>query len=179
MLRGCALFPLPLGTYHVHDLTPARHQIRQKPCRLIRQRPGFGPCRCGKVSDYRSIDRIGLGALSECLGKGTDLRRIDNDDRKAGAANCRCRNGLEAARRLERHNSGCKLLQPSGQLLQPRTVAFYDERLTTGMNCNVKTVLRYVDTNRDDTMVTLPCLIGLRTLRPRRLFGFNGLTDGA
>src|SRR6185503_9137740 len=40
--------------------------------------------------------------------------------------------------------------QPSGQLLQPRTVAFYDERLTTGMNCNVKTVLRYVDTNRDD-----------------------------
>src|SRR6476659_1467864 len=29
------------------------------------------------------------------------------------------------------------------------------------------------------SMVTLPCLIGLRTLRPRRLFGFNGLTDGA
>src|ERR1700761_5000106 len=29
------------------------------------------------------------------------------------------------------------------------------------------------------SMATLPCLIGLRTLRPRRLFGFNGLTDGA
>src|SRR5262245_51133939 len=29
------------------------------------------------------------------------------------------------------------------------------------------------------SMVTLPCLIGLRALRPRRLFGFNGLTGGA
>src|SRR4029077_6154924 len=29
------------------------------------------------------------------------------------------------------------------------------------------------------SMATLPCLIGLRTLRPRRLFGFDGLTDGA
>src|SRR5579872_7453818 len=29
------------------------------------------------------------------------------------------------------------------------------------------------------SMATLPCLIGLRTSRPRRLFGFNGLTDEA
>src|SRR5436190_10670698 len=41
---------------------------------------------------------------------------------------------------------------------------------------------RFLDTSIPTVILpimTLPCLIGLRALRPWRLFGFNGLTGGA
>src|SRR4029077_20612104 len=150
MPRGGALLALPFGADHLHDLTPSRHQIRQQLRGLVRQRPGFGTCCRGKASDHRSVDRIGFGTPSQRLGKGADLRRIDNGDRKPRAPNRCSSNGLEPTRGLQHHNRGRKLLRPGNQLLQSRAVAFHHKRLAVRINSNVQTVLRYVDTNCDD-----------------------------
>src|SRR6201998_1638491 len=103
-----------------------------------------------KMRDHGSIDRIGLGALSERFRKGANLRRIHDNDRKAGAAKRRGGNGLEATGGLQRHDGGRGWRKPHGQPCQPRTVALHRERLTTRMNGNVQTILRNVNANSDD-----------------------------
>jgi hypothetical protein len=105
---------------------------------------------CSKVGNHGGVDRVGLGTLPKRLGKGADLGRIDDGDRKPGAADRCSGNGLKPARRFQRHNRGAKLLQSGNQLLQPCAITFHRERLATRINSNVETVLGYVDSNCDD-----------------------------
>ena len=49
------------------------------------------------MRNHRRVDRIGLGALPESLGKSPYLGRIDDHHRQARACQRRSRNGFEAA----------------------------------------------------------------------------------
>ena len=177
---GHALLALAFGADHLDDLPPAGDQIGQQPRRLVRQRPRLGLGRFGEVGDDRGIDRIGLGALPERLGEGADLGRIDDHDRQSGRRQRRRHDGLEAAGGLQRDDvrRQAAAAVPSAAPGRPRcarpTNASPLGRTATSrrsFDTSIPTVMM--------SMATRPCLIGLRALRPRRLFGFDGTTGGA
>ena len=67
-----SLLALALSPDHLDDLPSASDEIGEQPGRLVGQRAGLGSSRLGETGDDRSIDRIGLGALSERPGEGSN-----------------------------------------------------------------------------------------------------------
>ncbi len=88
---------LSFGGDHLDDLAPARDQIDETSCHLIRQLPELRFGCLGEMGDYRRIDRIGLGSFVESRREGAHLCRIDDVHGKAGTSQARGHHCLEAA----------------------------------------------------------------------------------
>ena len=171
------LFALAFGFDHLDDLSPASDEISQQPGRLVGQGADFGPGRLGEAGDNRSIDRIGLGALSQRLGEGSDLRRIDDHDGKTGRRQSRC-TMVSKPPVASSTTAAPSVAEPRRQPLESRRVAFRHKDLPARRT--TPTSSRSLDTS----MSTLPgpsdpSLRNRARRRPRRLLGFDGTTDEA
>jgi hypothetical protein len=144
-----SLLALALSPDHLDDLPSASDEIGKQPGRLVGQRAGLGSSRLGETGDDRSIDRIGLGALSERPGEGSNLRRIDHHNRKSSRRQGRRCDGLKAAGRLQRDNLRRDLPQSCGQTLQSSRIALDYKRFSTRTNSDIETILRHVDPDSD------------------------------
>src|SRR5579871_1932019 len=151
------LLALAFGTDHLDDLPPPRNKVGQQSRRLVRERTRLWLGRLRKMRDDSRINWIGLCALADCLGKGANLGRIDDDDWKLSRSQSCRRNRLEAAGCLQSNNSRRNGFKPLDQLLKPRRITLHHKELTTGTNCDVEPVFRNVDTN-DDVLHVDPSL---------------------
>jgi len=124
---------------------PAFDSIR----RFIRHGPWFGPGRLGEMGDDGSIDRVGLGTLSDRLGEGADLRRIDHHNGEPRSSQCGRHHSLKAAAGLQRHQVRGKRSQPKRQLFQSGWITLDRKHFSTRTHGDVEAVLRNVDTNGD------------------------------
>jgi hypothetical protein len=143
------LLALAFGPKHCDDLAPPPDKIGQQPGLLVWQRARLKVGRLGEMRNDPGIDRIGLSALAERLGEGTDLRRVNDRDGQPCGPQGGCHHGLKAPGRLQRNKMWRKLAQPHDQLLQPSRITANRERFSTWTHCDVEAVLRNVDTNND------------------------------
>ena len=170
---------LLLGDDHLDDLAPAGDEIGQQPASRVGQRPDLGLRRRDETGDHRGIDRIGLGALADRLGEGAHLRRIDHHHRQAG----RTRGSPRPPSRSRPSPPPRPLADSSGTAARP---ARRGPRRITRRPTNASRPARH-ERPADPSIRRYPqrwrpsspllALIGLR-LRPKRLFGFDGTTDG-
>ena len=79
---GRAFFPLALGSDHLDDLPSAGDEIGQQLGFRTGQRPRLEPGGLGEVSHEASVDRVGLGALTDGRGEGAHLDRLDHGHRR-------------------------------------------------------------------------------------------------
>jgi len=98
------------------------------------------------VGDHLSIDRVGLGALTDGFGEGADLRRIGDRDRQAGPGEGRNDHGLEPAGGLEHDEVGLQHLETGYEFVQSGASTRDHETLTTRTHGNIEAVFRNVDT---------------------------------
>jgi hypothetical protein len=122
--------PVALGTDHLDDLAPPGDQLGQALYLGIGQRPGLRPDAFGEQRDHLSIEGVGIGAAAERPDEIADLPRVDHRERQLGAAE-RCGDSdLEAASRLENHQSRHHLAEPRDQPLQAGVVTRHRCRRT-------------------------------------------------
>jgi hypothetical protein len=97
------------------------------------------------VGDHLSIDRVGLGALTDGFGEGADLRRIGGRDRQAGPGEGRNDHGLEPVGCLEHDEVGLQHLAAGYEFVQSGASTRDDETLTTRKHGNIEAVFRNVE----------------------------------
>jgi hypothetical protein len=135
------------GDDHLDDLPPTGDQIGEHASLFVGQRADLGVGGFDEAGNHRRVDRVGLGALAERLGKGPDLGGVDHHHRQRGRGKARRHHRLEAARRLHRRRLWCQWQQPTDQSLQPGRIARHGKGFPARQDMHVQPILRYVDTN--------------------------------
>jgi hypothetical protein len=122
-LAGQALLALTLGDDHVDDLTAPCEQIGQTLGIGIAQRPHGRLGRCDEVGNDASVQRIGLGALTQCQSKGANLSGSDNDHGQRGGSKAGRHAALIAAGRLQGDDLRRERVEAVDQSAKPGCIA--------------------------------------------------------
>ena len=164
--------PVLFGHDHLHDLASPGDQKQQGLGCVVAQGPELGLGSNHKARDHLGIDRIGLGPLSQGVGIGADLRRIDHQNRQSRRGEPGRRQLLVPTSRLQRHrvrNNGSETVD---KCAHTAIVIGDPQDLCIGQDVNVQPILADIDP--DNLFHSDPSLPKRLLVRPRRLFGFNG-----
>ena len=143
---GQAVF---LGDDHPDELSSAQGQRSELHSDLVGQRSWFGATRLSVVSQYRSIDAVGLGQLSSGFGEVSDLAWVDHHDGDLSTNPSVQDRTFEAAGGLQHDQSRSQLRQSFDQGLDTGFVVGHRQGLSRGTNRNIELRFGHIDTDKD------------------------------
>jgi hypothetical protein len=133
--------------------------------------------RLAEVSDHLGIDRVGLGALTDGVGEGADLRQVGDRHGQAGPARAATTTVSKPPVASSTMRLAFSTLRRATSSSSPAPVRATTKRSPLGRTATSRRSFETSIPHMVLSMATRPCLIEL-AVRPRRLFGFDGTAGG-
>ena len=103
----------------------------------------------GKEGDHFGVDGVGLGELAERAGEVSDLARIDDGERQAGAGESGGDRGLEAASGFQHDQRHVERRKTFDETFQSFAVTRDGKGLVRRAQMHIETILGHINTDAD------------------------------